>query len=320
MNFIRKTVLALVIATTSSVAIAGETVHPIKEVFEPARIFSESQSWKVAVVQWNPGENSVRDVTEATGKRALQRNQTEMETRIREAAAAGAKFIVLSEFALTGYPITSELKDPETENYENPEQVWPYAETIPGDSTRFFGKLAKDLGVWIQYGLAERAAIKGKKGIYNSVVVVSDKGQIVATHRKWSLFRVEVNYVTPGTTAQVFDTPVGKMGLLICADVYDSRLLSLYRSQGVQVLSLSTSWAQMNTGMGYFQRAARSTNSYLLAANQTYYPDSGVVNPDGKTQSHIRQSGDAIAYGYLPLVKRTNKKPLPREKMTASQN
>ncbi|MFN7262286.1 MAG: carbon-nitrogen hydrolase family protein [Pseudobdellovibrionaceae bacterium] len=312
MKFMKKITLAAIMAMLSSVAVAGESVRPIKEVFEPAGNFPENQFWKVAVVQWNPGENSVRNVTEAARKSSLQRNQSEMEARVREAASQGAKFVVLSEFALTGYPISSELQDPETENYENPEQVWPYAETIPGDSTRFFGKLAKELGVWIQYGLAERATIKGKKGIYNTAVVVNEQGKVVATHRKWSLFEAEVNYVTPGTTAQVFDTPVGKMGLLICADVYDSRLLSLYRSQGVQVLSLSTSWAQMNTGMGYFQRAARSTNSYLLAANQTYYPDSGVINPDGKNQSHIRQSGDAIAYGYLPLVKSTNKKPLPR--------
>ena len=54
--------------------------------------------------------------------------------------------------------------------------------------------------------------------------------------------------------------------------------------------------------MDYFTRSAKSYELYILAANQIYFPDSGVINPDGSKQSHIRQS-EAIAYGYLPRVK-----------------
>jgi predicted amidohydrolase len=245
-------------------------------------------------------------ITEAYGKKILERNRKEMETRIREAASEGAKYISLSEFAQTGYPLISELTVVE-ENYENPDQVRPYSEPIPGPGTRYFGKLAKELGVWIQFGMAERAKLGSKEVFYNSAVVINDQGQLVATHRKNNFYDGEDLYLVPGREATTFKTPVGTFGLLICADVYDYNLLGRYARAGVNVLSLSTSWAQMNTGMDYFRRAARNNQAYLLAANQMYYPDSGVVNPDGTNQSHVRQSYDTIAYGFLPLMKGTQR-------------
>jgi predicted amidohydrolase len=117
-----------------------------------------------------------------------------------------------------------------------------------------------------------------------------------------NLYQLENQFLSAGTEPVTFESPFGKIGLLICADVYSFQPLEAYRRAGVKVLSLSTSWAQMNTGMGYFKRAAQQLGAYLLAANQPYYPDSGVVNPDGSNQSHIRQTTTGIAYGYLPRV------------------
>ena len=77
--------------------------------------------------------------------------------------------------------------------------------------------------------------------------------------------------------------------------------LGLTVTAGAKVLVLSTSWAVYNTGMDTFVHSARGNQMYLLAANQNYIPDSGVINPDGTLQSHIRQS-TGIAYGYLPAA------------------
>jgi hypothetical protein len=54
--------------------------------------------------------------------------------------------------------------------------------------------------------------------------------------------------------------------------------------------------------MSAFQSGARRVGAYVLAANQHYFPDSGVINRDGTKQSHIRQT-KGIAYGYLPRTK-----------------
>jgi predicted amidohydrolase len=132
--------------------------------------------------------------------------------------------------------------------------------------------------------------------------VVNPEGNVVAKHRKTHLYQQEGNYIAPGTELEYYEGPAGKTGMLICSDSYDGELLSEHRRNGVKVLALSTSWAQYNTGMSTFRRAARTVGAYLLAANQTYFPDSGVINPDGTNQSHIRQS-EGLAYGYLPRVR-----------------
>ena len=278
-------------------AFAG-SIEPIQEIFEPQGDFSEQTHWKVAVIQWNPTSSADVTWSPQQAEEYKMQNRKDMEERIRIAANNGAKYISLSEFAVTGYPDIPELRS-EEDNFRSREDIQSLVETVPGPSTQYFSLLAQQLGVWIQFGLAE--VDEETNNYHNSAVVINDHGQIAAVYRKQHLFQIEDKYLVPGNENVTFDTPAGKFGLIICSDSYDYKVLELYKKAQVDVLSLSTSWAQYNTGMGYFKRAAQRAQSYLLAANQTYFPDSGVINKDGSVQSHIRQSDDAIAYGYLPL-------------------
>lgn len=300
---------AFVTMTLTPAMAAGkkEALKPIQEVFEPSGDFPEKDFMKIAVVQYHPPEVDVLNITKSEARRRLKAARQEIISRLEEAAGAGAKFVVFSEFVMNGYPLESQLKDPETGQYESLEQIALYAESIPGAGTREIGAAAKRLGVWVQFGMAEAAEEKGQTIFYNSAVLINQHGEIVGKHQKVNFHTGEEVYLKRGQRlAEVFDTPIGKLGMLICADVYDYSLLGMYRRKGVQVLSLSTSWAEMNTGMKHFREAAVYSNAFLLAANQGYYPDSGVISPNGKNQSHIRQSKDAIAYGYLPLVAATS--------------
>lgn len=280
---------------------ASAAVQPIQEVFEPTGTYDPAKYMKVAVVQWAPGVSPLLN-DPAKAEKIKERNRLELAAYIKEAASKGAQIIITSEFGVTGYPDIPELPS-EEDNFRNRDDIAPYVETVPGPSSTFFGKLAKQLGVYIQFGMAE--VDSQGKDFFNSAVVVDPQGDVVAVHHKVSLFHQENAYLTPGKGVTTYDTPVGTIGMLICADVYHSSLLTGYRTKKVDVLALSTSWAQWNTGWGYFTSAATSVGSYMLAANQHYFPDSGVIEPSGKVQSHIRQTLDGIAYGYLPLKNRT---------------
>ncbi|MES2767666.1 MAG: carbon-nitrogen hydrolase family protein [Bdellovibrionota bacterium] len=273
-------------------------VQPIKEVFEPKGNFSSEEYVKVAVVQTSPGVSPV-PATKAQAERTKATNRSQLEEWVRQAVKNGAEYVVTPEFGVIGYPDIPELSS-EDDNYRSREDVEPYVETIPGPTTKYFGKIAKELNTYIQFGLAEVDSKTNK--YYNVAVVVAPSGEVVAKHRKINLFEIENNFLSAGTDGVTFDSIIGKVGLIICSDVYDSDVLSAYKRNGVEVLALSTSWAQYNTGMNYFKRAAQVVSGYLLAANQTYFPDSGVIKPDGTTQSHIRQT-EGIAYGYLPRKK-----------------
>ncbi|PIP90172.1 MAG: hypothetical protein COW01_12930 [Bdellovibrionales bacterium CG12_big_fil_rev_8_21_14_0_65_38_15] len=285
----------LCLSSLAFITTSNAQMQPIEEVFEPAGTFSAEEFTKVAVLQWAPNASApIEDQVLADQFKA--NNISILESYIREAAAKGAKYISTPEFGIVGYPDIPELP-PAEDNFRNREDIKPYVETVPGKSSNHFSNLALELGVYIQFGMAEKDSVTDL--YYNTVVVIDPNGEVAAKYRKQHLFQIEHDYLEEGTSNVTFQTPFGKVGLVICSDVYDYSVLEKYKLEQIDVLSLSTSWTENNTGWGYFTTAATKTSAYVLAANHDYYPDSGVIYPDGTTQSHIRQS-TGLAYGYLP--------------------
>jgi predicted amidohydrolase len=276
-------------------------LQPIQETIAPTGSFPTDEYWKVAVVQWNPPQSAPL-ATLGAPQTQIDAYKTSvlalMDAKIQEAVKADAKYIAFSEFANVGYPDIPNVP-PDQDNYRNRTDIAPYVETIPGPTTNHFGSLAKQYGVWIQFGMAEVDSATNL--YYDDAVVIDDQGNVIAKYRKHHLFEIETNFLAVGQGIATFDTPAGKWGLIVCSDIYFDPVLDAYAALHLDVVGLSTSWDEQNTGMGYFQAAATRMSTYLLAANQDYFPDTGVINPDGTLQSHIRQSLDTIAYGYIPL-------------------
>lgn len=283
----------------SAAAFAAEII-PIREVFEPSGTFPKEKFGKVAVVQWAPATSTPLGVTKKEANAFKARLRAELQGYIEEAASNGAEWVVTPEFALVGYPDLPELP-PEDDNFQSREDIEPYVEPLEGPSTRAMGALAKRLGIYLNIGFAEEDERTGK--YYNTVAALGPDGGILASYRKINLFHNESDFLEPGTKAVTYSTPFGKTGLIICADVYSSKPMDDYERMKVKVLALSTSWAQPNTGMESFVAGAKWVGAHLLAANQNYFPDSGVIDPNGRKQSHIRQT-TGIAYGYLPRLRR----------------
>jgi predicted amidohydrolase len=271
-------------------------VEPIDEVFEPNPALYPTDSYaKVAVVAWVASDSAPLTTSENVAEEYKARNRNSLEKYIREAAQNGAELVITPEFGVVGYPDIPDLPSHE-DNFQSPEQIRPYAERVDGKSFVFFSKISKELKIYIHYGFAE-AADDGK--YYNTVAVVDPQGQFVTSYRKSHLFSKEYLFLAEGNSITTYDSPFGKIGIVICSDIYGSFPMDEYAKSRLDILALSTSWAQYNTGWSYFTRGAKWVNAYVLASNQTYYPDSGVINPDGSAQSHIRQS-EGVAYGYVP--------------------
>lgn len=282
-------------------------LEPIEEIFEPIGTFDPSRYGKVAVVAWAPSETTPLGVTVEEAESFKQRQRETLAEFVKKAAESGAKMVITPEFATVGYPDIPELPS-EDDQFQTREDLKPYVETIPGPTTNYFGAIAKELGIYIHVGFAEVDPVTDL--YYNTVTAIDPSGQVVASYRKMNMYSVEKNFLAAGKTPVVYESPFGKVGITICSDIYSSSPMNEYAKMGIQVNALSTSWAQWNSGMHSFRRGAVRTKSYVLASNQTYFPDSGVVNPDGTNQSHIRQS-TGIAYGYLPYVLPTPTEPSP---------
>jgi N-carbamoylputrescine amidase len=159
---------------------------------------------------------------------------------ITAAAHKGAQLIVLQELHNT--PYFCQVED--TENFD-------LAETIPGPSTEFYGKLASQLGIVLITSLFEKRA----PGLYHNTAVVFDKdGSIAGKYRKMHIpddpAYYEKFYFTPGDLGfKPIDTSLGRLGVLVCWDQWYPEAARLMALQGAQILIYPTAigWESTDT-------------------------------------------------------------------------
>ena len=159
---------------------------------------------------------------------------------ITAAAHKGAQLIVLQELHNT--PYFCQVED--TENFD-------LAETIPGPSTEFYGKLASQLSIVLITSLFEKRA----PGLYHNTAVVFDKdGSIAGKYRKMHIpddpAYYEKFYFTPGDLGfKPIDTSLGRLGVLVCWDQWYPEAARLMALQGAQILIYPTAigWESTDT-------------------------------------------------------------------------
>ena len=158
-------------------------------------------------------------------------NKTRLAQGIIDLAHRGAELIVLQELHNSLY--FCQVEDVE---------LFDLAEPIPGPSTDFYGKLAKDLGVVIVTSLFERRAA----GLYhNTAVVIEKDGTIAGKYRKMHIpddpAYYEKFYFTPGDLGfHPIQTSVGKLGVLVCWDQWYPEAARLMALQGAEMLIYPT--------------------------------------------------------------------------------
>ena len=150
---------------------------------------------------------------------------------IREAAQKGAELVVLQELHNTQYFC-------QTENVD----MFDLAETIPGPSTEFFGRVARECGVVLVASLFEKRAA----GLYHNTAVVLEKdGTIAGKYRKMHIpddpAYYEKFYFTPGDLGfKPIDTSVGRLGVQVCWDQWYPEGARLMALAGAQLLIYPT--------------------------------------------------------------------------------
>lgn len=158
-------------------------------------------------------------------------NLAKTEAGIRDAAGKGAKLVLLQELHCSLY--FCQHVDP---------ALFDLAEAIPGPSTEFFGKLAKELGVVIVCSLFEKRA----PGLHHNTAVVLEKdGSIAGKYRKMHIpddpGYYEKFYFTPGDLGfKPIQTSVGKLGVLVCWDQWYPEAARLMTLAGADLLLYPT--------------------------------------------------------------------------------
>ena len=249
-------------------------------------------------------------------------NTKKLTSLVREAAANGAKIIVLPETAITGY-VSQDLRwnwhvegKPIEKAFRGKDPL-PFAEMVPGPSTDHFCALAKELKVYLTIPLLERVDEETRRvseGVrfFNSVCLASPEGKLVAHYRKLTPWPYpEKSWATPGDRGiQTFDTEYGRVGLAICFDIHT--ILERYEDQKLWALLYPIAWVDDEHPAEWYyhrlpQRVAKFKH-YVIGANwsvdepQTWrgYGFSTIISPEGKVLATAKSLyGSEIVYAEL---------------------
>ncbi len=228
--------------------------------------------------------------------------------QIAKAAKAGARLVVFPEAFIPAYPDWSWVIPPR----ENKLITMLYAElvsesmTVPSDETAQLCRAAKRSRINVVVGINERAAGGSGTTLYNTLLYIDDKGSILGKHRKLVPTAPErmVWAGGDGSTLDVYETSVGKLGGLICWENYMPLARYAMYAWGAQIY-LAPTWDNGEPWLSTLRHIAKEGRMYVIGcsiamkmsdipdsyAHKKYYPastewinpgNSAIVNPDGK--------------------------------------
>jgi len=216
-----------------------------------------------------------------------------------EAAAGGARLVVFPECALTGY------------GFETKEEAIPFAETIPGLSTREIAAVCSRTRAHAIYGLLEREGHR----LYNVSVLVGPDG-LVGTYRKVHLPFLGVDrFVEPGNRPfEVLEADGLRIGMHICYDgsfPETGRVLTLL---GADVLVLPTNWPIQSLTTAEHLPATRAIENvvYVMAVDRVgeergclFAGRSSIAGPGGEILAKAGPDSEEILYADIdPAIAR----------------
>ena len=147
--------------------------------------------------------------------------------RIGRAADQGAGLIVLPELATTGYV------------FQTREEAFAHAEAVPdGATVELLSRLAAERDLYLVACIVERDGDR----LYDTAVLVGPTGY-VGRYRKTHLWNTEKLWFTPGDEGyKVFDTPIGRIGLLVCWDIWFPETARIVAQMGADIICIPTGW------------------------------------------------------------------------------
>jgi predicted amidohydrolase len=176
-------------------------------------------------------------------------------------AAHSVDLVVMPELSFTGYWLGPEMRQ--------------YAQPLRGPLTAMVAEIATSRAAYVCFGLAEQDGDK----MYNTAVLVGPDGKLVGRHRKVHLHRADVEAgFTPGDEIEVFDTHLGRIGILVCYDAFYIEIIRVLDLKGAQlvlhpsvglVIPPETMRSTMHSWETVLRANAKYGRAYVVWANKT---------------------------------------------------
>jgi len=249
------------------------------------------------------GDNFGRDV---------EGNLAQVATYVEAARARGVSLLALPEACLGGYlSVLGSGRD--GTHGEAPEDLPPVMD-LDGPELRRIAAMAREMTVVVGFCEGDGAQR------YNSAAAVTGDG-VIGVYRKVHQPLGESLYYGPGETIGAFDSPLGRMGLLICYDKAFPEAARALALDDARVVACISAWPASRTAtagdlaedrwthrFNIFDQARALENQIVwVAANQTgtfgslrFVGNAKVVGPGGDVVDTTREQ-DGMAVGHFDL-------------------
>ncbi len=261
----------------------------------------------IAVIAVAAAAQSERRHSVRVGVIQMRIADSDREDNFRRAAAWIRKGVAESGIQIAILPETFDI------GWINP-RARELAEPIPGSTSQRLGELARELKIHIVGTLTER----GGEDVYDTAFLVGPDGEILRKHRKLNILKWDAPqysgnvYYKPGRVEDlgVIETPLGKVGMHICADIFltSPDVTRRLRDLGARIVISPGGWVANpgytveTNGASWRERIsqkARENGVYFIGANCV---NTVVAGPDWHGFPYVGQSVIAAPDGSLLKV------------------
>ena len=250
---------------------------------------------------------------------------------IREASQEGADLIVLPEAMIPGYPrgftYGAYVGNRTAAGRKDFARYWKASMSLCPAETRPLQQAAKDAGAYVVLGISERSDTGNRGTLFNTLLYLGPKGDILGKHRKLMPTASErlIWGNGDGSTLITVDSPFGRIGGLICWENYMPLARMAMYAKGVSIYLAPTA-DHRESWQATLRHIACEGRCFVLGCNQYFtksmYPKdlalydelqnlpeelcqggSAIVDPFGDYVREPFYGGEGILYAELDLNK-----------------
>ncbi|NYT63407.1 nitrilase [Alcaligenaceae bacterium] len=192
-----------------------------------------------------------------------------VEAKTQEAAERGAQLVLFPEAFVGTYPKGSTfgatIGNRTLEGRNDYLRYWENAIEVPGPATERLSAIAASNRVYLVTGVIERDG----GTLYCTVLFFAPDGAYLGKHRKLMPTASErlVWGYGDGSTMPVFDTPLGKMGAVICWENYMPLMRAAHYAKGIELYLAPTADGR-DTWLATMKHIALEGRCFVLSCNQ----------------------------------------------------
>jgi nitrilase len=221
---------------------------------------------------------------------------------IGEAAAQGAQLVLLPEAFIPAYPrglgfgMVVGMRTEEGRRLW--QRYWENAVEVPSPATERLGRAAREAGVYLGIGVIESDRTTGGT-LYCTLLYYGPDGAIIGVHRKLKPTGAErlIWGEGDGSTLTVLQTPLGRIGGLICWENYMPLARMALYGKGVEIYLAPTADAR-DTWQATLRHIACEGRCFVLGCNQyvtrAMHPPEMQNLPELTTQPEVMCRGGSV--------------------------